>query len=69
MGDIEMDRQIRFVLFWMMIGLILFVGFELLDIVGVSPLGNSFNNFFTMVGVIIFFIAGFFYLSIKTVQE
>jgi len=53
----------------MIMGLLLFVGFNLLDIVGMSPLGTSFNDFFTMIGIIVFFIAGFFYLSIKTVNE
>jgi len=66
---IEVERQLRVVMIWMIIGLILFVGFNLLDIVGISPLGTSFNDFFTMIGIIIFFIAGFFYLSKRTVKE
>ncbi len=66
---IEVDRQLRFVMLGMITGLILFVGFRLLEIVGMSPLGTSFNDFFTMIGIIVFFIAGFFYLSIKTVNE
>ena len=66
---IEVDRQLRFVMTWMIIGLILFVGFNLLDIVGMSPLGTPFNDFFTVIGIILFFIAGFFYLSKRTVKE
>ena len=66
---IEVERQLRFVMIWMIIGLILFVGFSLLDFVGMSPLGTAFNDFFTMIGIILFFIAGFFYLSKRTVKE
>ena len=68
-GKIMVDKSTMIVLSSMIVGLVLFGGFELLTIFNISPLGIAFNNFFTMVGVIIFFIAGFFYLSLKTVQQ
>lgn len=64
-----MDKPTRVVLMGMFIGLFLFIGFEVLTFAGIAPLGIPFNNFFTMIGVILFFIAGFFYLSLKTIQE
>ena len=64
-----MDRPTRLVLLGMILGLLLFIWFELFSIFNIEPLGRAFNNFFTMVGVILFFIAGFFYLSMRTIQE
>jgi hypothetical protein len=65
----EMDKPTRVVLMGMFIGLFLFIGFEVLTFAGIAPLGIPFNNFLTMIGVILFFIAGFFYLSLKTIKE
>lgn len=65
----EMDRATKIVIIGMIAGLALFIGFEILSFIELAPLGIAFNNFFTMVGVILFFIAGFFYLSMKTIQE
>jgi len=64
-----MDRATKIVIIGMIAGLALFIGFEILSFIELAPLGIAFNNFFTMVGVILFFIAGFFYLSMKTIQE
>ncbi|MHA2431137.1 MAG: hypothetical protein ACXACC_08940 [Promethearchaeota archaeon] len=64
-----MDKPTRVVLMGMFIGLFLFIGFEVLTFAGIAPLGIPFNNFLTMIGVILFFIAGFFYLSLKTIKE
>jgi hypothetical protein len=64
-----MDRVTRVVVLGMIAGIALFIGFEILSLIEVEPLGIAFNNFFTMVGVILFFIAGFFYLSMKTIHE
>ena len=65
----EMDRATKIVIIGMIAGLALFIGFEILSFIELAPLGIAFNNFFTMVGVILFFIAGFFYLSMNTIQE
>lgn len=65
----KMDRPTKIVLSSMIIGLILFVGFQLLTFINVAPLGIAFNNFFAMFGIILSFIAGFFYFSSRTVQQ
>ena len=64
-----MERATRIVVLGMIAGLVLFIGFEIMSFIELVPLGIAFNNFFTMVGVILFFIAGFFYLSMKTIHE
>lgn len=58
-----MQKPMMIVLSGMIVGLILarYVGF--------APLGDSFNNFFAMVGIIIFFISGFFFISMKTFRN
>ena len=65
----KMDRPTKVVTMGMFTGLLLFIGFELLTIFKITPLGISLNNFFSVVGILIFFITGFFYLSLKTIPK
>jgi len=53
----------------MVAGLLIFIGFELCTLLSITPLGTPFNNFFSVVGIILFFVAGFFYLSLKTIPK
>jgi hypothetical protein len=64
-----MDRPAILILLGMMVGLLLFIGFYTLNFIEYMPLGIAFNNFFIMLGVILFFITGFFYASLKTVKQ
>jgi len=64
-----MDRPAKLILLGMMVGLLLFIGFYTLNFIEYMPLGIAFNNFFIMLGVILFFITGFFYASLKTVKQ
>jgi hypothetical protein len=65
----RLDKPTKIVAMGMIVGLILFIGFYTMSVIHYAPLGNAFNNFFTMVGIILFFIAGFFYASLKTVNR
>lgn len=64
-----MQKPMMIVLSGMIVGLILAFGLILARYVGFAPLGDSFNNFFAMVGIIIFFISGFFFISMKTFRN
>ena len=64
-----MDKPTKLILMGMMIGLIFFIGFYTLTLIEYMPLGIAFNHFFTMLGVVLFFITGFFYASLKTVKQ
>ena len=63
------DRPTKIVVIGMMAGIIMFVGFELMTVFSIAPLGIPFNNFFSVIGVILFFIAGFFFLSLTTIPK
>jgi hypothetical protein len=49
-------------------GFILFIGFSIMNYRGYIPLGEAFNRFFSMVGLILFFISGFFLISYRTLK-
>lgn len=50
-------------------GAVLSIGLYAATYFGIAPLGEAFNNFFTMVGIIIFLISGFFLLSLETLRN
>jgi high-affinity Fe2+/Pb2+ permease len=64
-----MHKPMMIVLSGMVVGLILAFGLTFARYIGLSPLGDSFNSFFAMVGIIIFFISGFFFVSMKTFRN
>lgn len=53
----------------MIVGLILGVGLYIAQYVGFVPFGKYFNEFFGMVGIIIFLISGFFFMSMRAFQK
>jgi hypothetical protein len=63
-----MDKPLLIILAGLAIGALLGAGLYIATLLGFTPVGEDFNNFFTMVGVIIFFISGFFLISMKTLQ-
>jgi hypothetical protein len=64
-----MKRAYLIILAGIFSGLGLFIGFNLFTFFEVLPFGESFNNFFSMIGLILFFISGFFYISAKTMKK
>jgi CHASE3 domain sensor protein len=66
----RMDKTGKITLAGFIIGMILFLGFYLsslynFSIIGIPPL----EEFIAMVGVLLFIISGFFYLSYKTMNQ
>ena len=61
-----MQRPMSIILLGLIIGSIMAIGLYIATYLGVTPLGSAINNFFTMVGVIIFIISLFFFLSYET---
>lgn len=61
-----MQRPMSIILLGLIIGGIMAIGLYIATYLGVTPLGSAINNFFTMVGVIIFIISLFFLLSYET---
>ena len=66
----RMDKTKKITLIGIIIGALLFIGFYIssmykLHIIGIPPL----EEFIAMIGIIIFFISGFFYFSMKTINH
>ncbi len=61
-----MQRPMSIILLGLIIGSIMAIGLYIATYLGVTPLGSAISNFFTMVGVIIFIISLFFFLSYET---
>jgi len=64
-----MKKPLMIILVGMISGSLLSVGLYIANFLEITPLGVSFNNFFIMVGVIIFLISGFFLLSMETLKK
>jgi len=64
-----MQKPLLIIILGLIGGILLAVGFYLAIYVGFTPFGKAFNNFFTMVGIILFLISGFFLLSYETLQK
>jgi hypothetical protein len=64
-----MQRPMSIILLGLIIGGIMAIGLYIATYLGVTPLGSAINNFFTMVGVIIFIISLFFFLSYETLTK
>jgi hypothetical protein len=64
-----MNKPLMIILAGVFIGLGLAVGLYIATMLGFTPAGEEFNNFFTMVGVIVFIISGFFLLSMNTLRK
>ena len=64
-----MQRPMSIILLGLIIGGIMAIGLYIATYLGVTPLGSAINNFFTMVGVIIFIISLFFLLSYETLTK
>jgi len=64
-----MQRPMSIILLGLIIGGIMAIGLYIATYLGVTPLGSAINNFFTMVGVIIFIISLFFLLSYETLKK
>ena len=64
-----MNRSMKIIIGGLMTGVILFSGFTIMNYMEYLPFGEALNNFFTMVGLILFFISGFFLISYQTLQS
>jgi hypothetical protein len=64
-----MQKTILIILSGLIGGILLAAGLMLATYVGFTPIGKAFNDFFAMVGIIIFFISGFFLLSMRTLKK
>lgn len=64
-----MKRPEIIILTGLVIGLLLFICLNVFVFFEIAPFGMAFNNFFAMVGLIVFFISGFFYISYKTTNN
>ena len=64
-----MKKPLMIILTGMISGSFLAVGLYLANFLEITPLGVSFNNFFIMVGVIVFLLGGFFLLSMETLKK
>ena len=66
----RMDKTLKITLLGIIIGALLFIGFYITSmynfhIIGIPPL----EEFIAMIGIIIFFISGFFYFSMRTINN
>lgn len=64
-----MNKPLMIILAGLLIGSFLAIGLYITTMMGFTPVGEDFNNFFTMVGIIVFLISGFFLISMKTLQK
>ena len=64
-----MQRPFSIILLGLIVGGIMAIGLYIASYLGITPLGSAINNFFTMVGVILFIISLFFLLSFETLQN
>jgi hypothetical protein len=65
----RMDKTKKITLLGIFLGALIFLGFYIsqsfnFHIIGIPPL----EEFIMMIGIIIFFISGFFYFSMKTIN-
>jgi len=64
-----MQKPLMIILLGLIGGIIIAIGFYLASYLGFTPFGKAFNNFFTMVGVILSLISGFFLISFETLRK
>lgn len=64
-----MQRPLKIIILGLLVGIFMAIGFYIANYLEITPMGRAFNNFFAMVGVIIFLISGFFFISMKTLQS
>jgi len=64
-----MNRSMKIIIGGLLTGFMLFVGLNLMTYLAYVPFKEAFNNFFSMVGLIIFFISGFFLISYRTLRS
>jgi hypothetical protein len=62
----RMDKTTKIVIISMIIGAILFLGFFIISYRGYEVIGIPYlGNFIAMIGIIIFFISGFLFFSLR----
>jgi len=64
-----MNKPKKIIIAGAITGLLFFGGFRLLNLFNITPIGKAFNDFFSVVGLILFFISGFFYSSLITLKN
>jgi hypothetical protein len=64
-----MQKPLMIILTGLIGGALLAIGLYIANFLDFAPLGVPFNNFFIMVGVIVFLISGFFLLSMETLKK
>ena len=64
-----MNKPEKIVLAGMIIGLVFFSVFRILNYLDITPIAKALNEFFSVFGLIVFFISGFFYISMETLRK
>jgi len=64
-----MDRPTKIIIAGISTGILLFVVFTLLTVINYPVYSIAFNNFMSMIGVILSFISGFFFISMRTLNK
>jgi hypothetical protein len=65
-----MDRPKTIAIIGIIAGAILFIGFYLANILKYSIIGiPPLEEFIAMIGILVFIISGFFYFSLKTINQ
>ena len=65
-----MDRPKIIAISGIIVGALLFIGFYLSDILNYNLIGiPSLEDFIAMIGILILIISGFFYFSLKTINQ
>ncbi|MFO8077774.1 MAG: hypothetical protein R6U21_03940 [Thermoplasmatota archaeon] len=64
-----MNKPEKIIIAGLIIGLVFFSGFRLLNFLKITPIGKPLNDFFSVAGLILFFISGFFYISLETLKN
>jgi hypothetical protein len=65
-----MDRLKTITIIGIIFGAILFLGFYISNVLNYNIIGiPSLRNFIAMIGILVFIISGFFYFSLKTINQ
>lgn len=64
-----MQKPILILLTGLIGGILLTAGLMLATYWEFTPLGKPFNDFFAMMGIIVFLISGFFLISMRTLKK
>ena len=65
-----MDKPETITIIGIIIGAFLFLGFYISNVLNLTIIGlPSLEDFIAMIGILVFIISGFFYFSLKTINQ